>query len=51
MSYSNLSPKFKAFTASLDTAIVPKNIHEAIKSLEWKTIVMEEMRVLKKNKT
>ncbi|KAA0054215.1 putative mitochondrial protein [Cucumis melo var. makuwa] len=48
MSYSNLSPKFKAFTASLDTATVPKNIHKAMESLEWKTPVMEEMGTLEK---
>lgn len=36
MSYSNLSSKFKAFTASLDIARVPKNIHEAIENPEWK---------------
>ncbi|KAL0560291.1 hypothetical protein IC582_000691 [Cucumis melo] len=51
MSHSNLSPKFKAFIASLNTATVLKNINETMKSPKWKTIVMEEMRVLEKNKT
>ena len=36
ISYSNLSSKFKAFTASLNIARVPKNIHEAMESPEWK---------------
>ena len=51
MSYSNLSPKFREFTASLDSATVPKNIHEAMKSPEWKMTVMEKMGELEKNKT
>ena len=38
-------------TASLDTATIPKNIHEAMESLEWKMNVMEEMGALEKNKT
>ena len=50
MSYSNLSPKFRAF-ASLDTTIIPKNIREATKSPEWKMVVMEEMGAFEKNKT
>ncbi|KAA0050772.1 reverse transcriptase [Cucumis melo var. makuwa] len=51
MSYSNLSPKFKAFTASFDTATILKNIHEAMESPEWKVAAMEEMGALEKNKT
>lgn len=51
MFYINLLPKFMTFTASLDTAIVPKKIHKVIKSFEWKKAVMEEMGVLEKNKT
>ena len=38
-------------TASLDTATIPKNIHEAIESPKWKIAVMEEMGALEKNKT
>ena len=48
--YSNLSSKFKAFTVSLDTAIIPKNIHMAMEILEWKNVV-EEMGALEKNNT
>ncbi|KAA0068069.1 reverse transcriptase [Cucumis melo var. makuwa] len=44
-SYSNM-----VFTTSLDTAIIPKNINEAMRSPEWKMVVMEEMEALEKNK-
>ncbi|TYK26688.1 Retrovirus-related Pol polyprotein from transposon TNT 1-94 [Cucumis melo var. makuwa] len=47
----NISPTFMPFTTSLDAAIVPKYIHEVMKSPEWKTIVTEEIGVLEKNKT
>lgn len=48
LSYSNLSFKFKVFTASLDTATIPKNIHMGVEIPEWKTTVMEEMGALKR---
>ena len=51
MSSSNLSPKFKAFTTSLDTATVSKNIYEAMESHGWNTAVMKEMGAFEKNKT
>ncbi|KAA0042893.1 reverse transcriptase [Cucumis melo var. makuwa] len=41
----------KAFTTSLDSTMIPKNIHAALKCPEWKTAIMEEMRALEKNKT
>ena len=47
----SLSPQFKGFTANLDSTMIPKNIHIALECSEWKTIVMEEMRALQKNKT
>ena len=43
VSYENLSPQFRAFTASLDSTTIPKNIHSALKCPEWKNVVMEEM--------
>ena len=49
--FTNLSPKFKAFTARPNTARVLKNIHEAMERPEWKTVVIEEMGALEKNKT
>ncbi|TYK23199.1 Retrovirus-related Pol polyprotein from transposon TNT 1-94 [Cucumis melo var. makuwa] len=44
VSYKNLSPHFRAFTASLDSTTIPKNIHFAFECPEWKTVVMEEIR-------
>lgn len=35
-----------AFTTSIDGAIIPKNIYEAIESLKWKVTAIEEMRAL-----
>ncbi|XP_038886883.1 uncharacterized protein LOC120077090 [Benincasa hispida] len=51
MTYSNLSPEFKALTTSLDTVMVLSNIHVAMETPEWKAAVMEEMRALEKNET
>ena len=46
-----ISPHFRAFTASLDSTIIPKNIHTALECPEWKNAFMEEMKALEKNKT
>ncbi|KAA0050612.1 reverse transcriptase [Cucumis melo var. makuwa] len=43
--------EFKAFTASLDSTIILKNIYTALEYSEWKNAVMEEMKTLEKNKT
>ncbi|TYK07784.1 Cysteine-rich RLK (receptor-like protein kinase) 8 [Cucumis melo var. makuwa] len=43
--------EFIAFTASLDSTIIPKNIYTALKCPEWKNVVMEEMKALEKNRT
>ncbi|KAL0534391.1 hypothetical protein IC582_028682 [Cucumis melo] len=51
VSYENLSPQFRAFTASLDSTTIPKNIHIALEGPEWKNAVMEEMKTLEKNNT
>ncbi|KAL0554130.1 hypothetical protein IC582_008044 [Cucumis melo] len=51
VSYDNLSPQFRAFTASLDSTIIPKNIYTALECPEWKNTVMEEIKALEKNKT
>ncbi|TYK23277.1 reverse transcriptase [Cucumis melo var. makuwa] len=42
VSYENLSPR--AFTASLDSTIILKNILIALECPEWKNAVMEEMK-------
>ncbi|KAA0038225.1 reverse transcriptase [Cucumis melo var. makuwa] len=41
----------KAFTASLDSTTIPKNIHIALECPEWKNVVMEEMKALEMNNT
>ncbi|KAL0556045.1 hypothetical protein IC582_004550 [Cucumis melo] len=51
VSYNNLSPQFRAFTSSLDSTIIPKNIYTALECPEWKNAVMEEMKTLEKNRT
>ncbi|XP_031739031.1 uncharacterized protein LOC116402809 [Cucumis sativus] len=48
VSYDNLSPQFRAFTTSLDSTIIPKNIYTALECSEWKNAVMEEMKALKR---
>ncbi|KAA0062437.1 putative mitochondrial protein [Cucumis melo var. makuwa] len=51
VSYENLSPQFRAFTASLHFTTIPKNIYIALEFPEWKNAVMEEMKALEKNNT
>ncbi|KAL4020683.1 hypothetical protein IC575_019464 [Cucumis melo] len=51
VSYDNLSPQFRAFTASLDSTIITKNIYTALECPEWKNVVIEEMKALEKNRT
>ncbi|KAA0047030.1 putative mitochondrial protein [Cucumis melo var. makuwa] len=47
----NLSPQFRAFTASLDSTTIQKNIYIALECPKWKNAVMEEMKALEKNNT
>ncbi|KAL0554437.1 hypothetical protein IC582_008358 [Cucumis melo] len=51
VSYDNLSPQFRAFTASLDSTIILNNIYTTLECPEWKNAVMEEMKALEKNRT
>ncbi|KAA0045027.1 Beta-galactosidase [Cucumis melo var. makuwa] len=41
----------EAFTASLDSTTIPKNIYIALECPEWKNAVMEDMKALEKNNT
>ncbi|KAA0058176.1 Retrovirus-related Pol polyprotein from transposon TNT 1-94 [Cucumis melo var. makuwa] len=43
--------RLRAFTTSLDSTIIPKNIYTALECPEWKNAVMEEMKALDKNRT
>ncbi|KAL0548964.1 hypothetical protein IC582_013443 [Cucumis melo] len=51
VSYDNLSSQFRAFTASLDSTIIPKSIYTALECPEWRNTVMEEMKALENNRT
>ncbi|XP_038904230.1 uncharacterized protein LOC120090573 [Benincasa hispida] len=51
LTYSSLSPSFKAFTTQLDALAIPTSVHTAMEVLEWKAVVMEEMKALEVNKT
>ena len=51
VSYDNLSPQFRAFIASLDSTIIPKNIYTTLECPEWKNAVSEEIKALEKNST
>ncbi|XP_038895913.1 uncharacterized protein LOC120084086 [Benincasa hispida] len=48
---SNLSFEFRAFIINLDTVTIPTNVHVAMEILEWKAVVMDEMKALETNKT
>ena len=49
LSYANLSKEYKNFVANLSNTTIPRNIHEALESNEWKK--QEEMAALIKNNT
>lgn len=51
VSYKNLSSSFFAFTSRLSCIEIPKNVKDALQVPVWKDVVLEEMRVLEKNKT
>ena len=51
VSCDSLSLQFRAFIASLDSVVIPKNIHIALECPEWKIVVMGEMKAFEKNKT
>ena len=51
VSYKNLSSSFFAFTSQLSCVEIPKNVKDALQVPVWKDVVLEEMKVLEKNKT
>ena len=51
ISYSNISPAYKAFIASLQTVHVPKDWRAAKQDPKWKGAMKEELSALQKNKT
>jgi hypothetical protein len=46
-----LSSYFAAFTSTLSSVKISKNVHKALEIPKWKEAVFEEMKVLEKNKT
>ena len=48
VSYKNLSPIFCAFTSQLSSMEIPNTVQDALKVHEWKKVVFEEMKALKK---
>ena len=51
VSYECLSSSPIAFTSQISNVDISKNAHDALNVSEWKEVVFEEMRALKKNKT
>lgn len=51
VSYSHLSPSYRAFVSSLSSVSIPQDWKEAITLPKWKEAMVEEMTALKKNGT
>nr|CAD1824840.1 unnamed protein product [Ananas comosus var. bracteatus] len=51
VSYTSLSPLYRAFVSSLSSVSIPHNWKEALIDPKWKGAMDEEMRALKKNNT
>jgi hypothetical protein len=51
VSYESLSSSYRAFVASLQSMILPKDWREAKQNPRWKEAMLEELAPLEKNKT
>lgn len=51
LSYDYLSPKYKAFVASISSVTEPKTYSEAIKDPRWVQAIKEEIQALENNNT
>jgi hypothetical protein len=51
VSYSNVSPAYRAFIASLQAMPIPKDWKCAKHDSKWKDAMKEELLALQKNKT
>ncbi|PON37602.1 hypothetical protein PanWU01x14_318830 [Parasponia andersonii] len=49
--YDHLSPLARAFISNISDVEIPRNVEEALKILEWKKAVLEEISALEKNGT
>jgi len=51
VSYAFLSPAYRAFVASLQSAQIPRDWKEAKQDPKWREAMLEELNALEKNKT
>ena len=51
LSYSSLSPTYRAFITTLDQVQIPNSIQEALQDPNWNAATIEEIKALEKNKT
>jgi hypothetical protein len=51
VSYASLSSAYRAFVASLQSVVIPKDWKEAYHDPKWWEAMLEELRALEKNKT
>jgi hypothetical protein len=51
VSYTSLSPAYRAFIASLQSAYIPRDWKESKQDPKWHEAMMEELRALEKNRT
>jgi hypothetical protein len=51
VSYASLSPAYRAFVASLQSVVIPKDWKEAYHDPKWWEAILELLRALEKNKT
>lgn len=49
VSNRRLSPTFRQFSTNLSNVEIPKNICDAQVVLEWRGVVLEEMKALNRN--
>ena len=50
LTYSNLSPRYRAFVAELDSVQIPNTVFEALKHEKWRAAVLDEMAALEEKK-
>ena len=51
VSYSHLSPSYRAFVSKLDSVSIPNHVQEALSNPNWKNAIVEEMKAVHKNGT
>ena len=51
MSYTCLSPTYKAYISKTSSVYIPNHVQDALIDPKWKSAMIEEMKVLHKNHT